>query len=117
MRTLLPAVLLMVSSGPALAHAFLDHADPAVGSTVAAAPKAITLTFTQGVEPSFSTIVVTDASGARVDQNDPHVVPGDATMLVVDLKPLPAGTYTVTWHVTSVDTHKTEGNFPFTVGH
>ena len=28
---------------------------------------------------------------------------------------LPPGTYTVIWHVTSVDTHKTKGSFKFTV--
>ncbi|MGA3399614.1 MAG: copper resistance protein CopC [Acetobacteraceae bacterium] len=28
---------------------------------------------------------------------------------------LPAGQYTVIWHVTSVDTHKTEGRFTFSV--
>jgi copper resistance protein C len=34
---------------------------------------------------------------------------------MVDLPRLPPGTYTVVWHVTSVDTHKTEGRFDFTV--
>jgi copper resistance protein C len=35
----------------------------------------------------------------------------------VTLPKLPPGTYTVNWHVTSVDTHKTEGNYTFTVAH
>jgi methionine-rich copper-binding protein CopC len=29
---------------------------------------------------------------------------------------LPPGNYTVSWHVTSVDTHKTQESFSFTVG-
>jgi hypothetical protein len=29
---------------------------------------------------------------------------------------LAPGNYTVKWHVTSVDTHKTQGSFSFTVG-
>jgi len=29
---------------------------------------------------------------------------------------LPPGIYTVIWHVTSIDTHKTEGRYQFTVG-
>jgi methionine-rich copper-binding protein CopC len=33
----------------------------------------------------------------------------------VPVKKLAAGTYTVIWHVTSVDTHKTQGKFQFTV--
>jgi methionine-rich copper-binding protein CopC len=34
----------------------------------------------------------------------------------VGLKALPPGTYQVHWRVLSVDTHKTEGNFSFSVG-
>ena len=116
LRTLLPAVLLLAGSPQALAHAFLDSADPPVGSTLATAPQSVSLTFTQSVEPSFSTIEVADAAGARVDRSDAHLAPGDGTVLSIDLKPLSAGHYTVTWHVTSVDTHKTQGSFMFTVG-
>ena len=35
----------------------------------------------------------------------------------MELPKLTPGTYTVNWHVTSVDTHKTEGNYKFTVAH
>jgi hypothetical protein len=31
------------------------------------------------------------------------------------VKPLMPGVYQVHWHVISVDTHRTEGNFSFTV--
>jgi copper resistance protein C len=34
----------------------------------------------------------------------------------VGLKALSPGTYHVHWHALSVDTHKTEGSFSFTVG-
>ena len=47
----------------------------------------------------------------------PHIAPGDDRKLLVDLPDLHAGHYTVTWHVTSVDTHKTEGSFQFSVVH
>ena len=46
----------------------------------------------------------------------PHVAPGNDRRLVIDLPKLSAGTYTVIWHVTSVDTHKTEDSFTFHVG-
>jgi copper resistance protein C len=39
----------------------------------------------------------------------------DGRTLVIPLKTLPPGTYQVEWHVTSVDTHKTEGHFVFSV--
>src|SRR6201984_2359198 len=95
------------------AHAFLDHASPLVGSTVASAPREIALTFTQNLESAFSSVQVTDANGARVDQGKAQI---SGSTVRVGLKSLAAGTYRVRWHVLSVDTHKTEGSFTFTVG-
>ena len=40
----------------------------------------------------------------------------DPATLSVPLRPLSTGVYKVTWHATSVDTHKTEGSYTFTVG-
>jgi methionine-rich copper-binding protein CopC len=113
-RTLIAAAF-AAASMPAYAHAFLDSALPRVGSTIPAAPSEVVLTFTQGVEPDFSRIEVQDASGARVDDGAPRTAGGDPTRFAVPLKKLTAGTYTVIWHVTSVDTHKTQGKFTFTV--
>jgi methionine-rich copper-binding protein CopC len=96
------------------AHAFLKQASPPVGSTVPA-PKALDITFTEGVEPAFSSIVVQDAKGERVDIGDVHSASADGLGLEVGLRPLAPGTYTVIWHATSVDTHRTEGRFVFTV--
>ena len=98
----------------AFAHAFLDRASPAVGSEVSGSPPVLNLTYTEPVEPLFSTVHVTDASGARVDDGKP-ATQDDGRVLVVPLKKLPPGVYSVEWHVTSVDTHKTEGHFTFTV--
>ena len=98
------------------AHAFLDHASPAVGSTVPTAPEAVTMWFTQELEPAFTTATVTDASGNTVDTGPAQVDPNDPTELRVALKKLSPGTYTVAWHALSVDTHTTTGHFTFTVG-
>ena len=86
-----------------------------VGATVAAAPIAVTLTFTEGLEPRFSSIAVEDAAGQRVDLGDAHLVQDDQTRFAVGLKPLAPGRYKVQWRATSVDTHKTNGSFSFTV--
>ena len=110
---LLPALLFAAPA--ARAHAFLDHASPAVGSTVRQPPAAISLWFTQELEPAFSTISITDQGGQRVDGGDAKVDARDQTLLHASLKPLPPGTYKVTWHVVSVDTHTTEGTFTFRV--
>ena len=115
MRNPLLAIILSVALiGPAEAHAFLESAEPAAGATLSAPPKSVDITFTQAVEPSFSTIEVTDAQGNRVDQSNPHAQ-GKGEVLSVDLKPLTPGDYKVVWHATSVDTHKTQGSFAFTV--
>ncbi|WP_428484385.1 copper resistance CopC family protein [Rhodopila sp.] len=113
-RAFLLAATACLISQAAFAHAFLDRASPAVGSEVAGSPPALDLTYTEPVEPLFSTIQVTDASGGRVDQGTPKPLDG-GHVLSVALKPLLPGVYTVEWHVTSVDTHKTEGHFTFTV--
>src|SRR5450755_2800396 len=106
-------LLLLFPTGSATAHAFLDHAEPRVGNKVAAAPRQVTLWFTQKLEPAFSTITVTRAAGERVDTGKGRVS-GD--QMAISLRSGGAGTYHVTWRVLSVDTHTTDGNFTFEVG-
>ncbi len=105
--------VLIAGAAPAGAHAFLDHADPRVGNTVKSSPPAVTLWFTQRLEPAFSNAQVTDASGATVSTGKATV---NGTVMRVGVRPLPPGTYRVHWKVLSVDTHTTEGNFSFRVG-
>jgi methionine-rich copper-binding protein CopC len=100
---------------PAQAHAFLLRADPAVGSTVAAAPAAIACNFTEALEPSFSKLEVQDAAGHRVDAGNMHLAPNDTKQMLIGLNKVAPGTYTVIWHAVSVDTHRTEGHFTFTI--
>ena len=111
--TLVPLLLIALAPVAAQAHAFLDHASPLVGSTVPAAPHEVVLTFTQNLEPAFSTAQVTDSGGARVDQGKAAV---SGNTMTVGLKSLGPGSYKVHWHALSVDTHTTEGAFTFTVG-
>jgi methionine-rich copper-binding protein CopC len=106
-------LLLLLATGEATAHAFLDHAEPRVGNKVATAPHEVTLWFTQNLEAAFSTITVTNAAGQRVDTGKPRV---SGTQMSVSLRSGGAGTYHVTWRVLSVDTHTTDGNFTFQVG-
>ena len=101
--------------GPAFAHAHLRSAAPAVDSTVEAAPSEVAITYSEGVEPKFSTIEVDDAAGKRVDKQNPHTAASDNKVLAVGLPSLSPGTYKVIWHATAVDTHKTEGTFTFTI--
>ncbi len=113
-RALAAAALLLCAS-QASAHAFLATAAPAVGATVRQPPDQVVIGFTQGVEPGFSSIAVQDGSGARVDTGPLHPL-DDGTHLAIALRPLQPGSYTVTWHATSTDTHRTQGTYSFTVG-
>ena len=120
MRTILVALVagaMAIGAAPsARAHAFLDHASPAVGGSVTTAPAVVTLWFTQDLEPAFSSATVTNEAGQRVDLGNTRIPPGSPAELEIGLKPLPPGTYLVSWHVVSVDTHPTEGTFTFEVG-
>ena len=113
---LLLAVVTPLLASPAFAHAFLDRANPPVGSEVSA-PHQISLHFTEGVEPVFCTVEIHDAQGTAIPVSKPKTAPGDDRTLLVAVPDLHAGRYTVTWHATSVDTHKTEGKFQFSVVH
>jgi methionine-rich copper-binding protein CopC len=67
------SLLATFGSVAAHAHAFLDHASPLVGSTVANAPHEVSLTFTQNLEAAFSNVAVTGPNGARVDAGKPQI--------------------------------------------
>src|SRR5258707_599026 len=59
MRFLYASLLLsalLFAAPTARAHAFLDHASPAVGSTLQQAPATISLWFTQELEPAVRTV-------------------------------------------------------------
>ena len=112
---ILGCALALMTPVAAFAHAQLNHASPAAGSTVKAAPKEVTLSFTEAVEPKFSSIEVRDARGTAMQSAAAQGVAGNTAQLRVGLKPLPPGTYTVEWRVLSVDTHRSQGRFTFAV--
>jgi methionine-rich copper-binding protein CopC len=111
--SLILALLLSLAASKAHAHAFLDHAEPRVGNKVASPPREVTLYFTQKLEAAFSSVTVTGPSGQRVDAGKARV---NGNQISIALKGGGVGTYHVNWHVLSVDTHTTDGNFTFQVG-
>ena len=108
-------LILLVESARLEAHAFLQRAEPGVGSTVQTSPSEVRIRFTENIEPAFSSIQVFDASGKEVDKRDVHLDRSDSALLHVSLPRLGAGTYKVVWRVVSVDTHVTSGSFTFRV--
>ncbi len=111
------ALIAFAMTAPAaFAHALLQKADPPVGGTVTASPKEIRIKFSEGVEPRFSGIALATETGVAQPTGKPSVDPADPSVLVVTIgQPLKPGVYTVTWRAVSVDTHKTQGGFNFTV--
>ena len=97
------------------AHAFLERAEPRVGSTLRTPPAQVRLWFTESLEPAFSSVQVVNEAGQRVDKGDGQVDPSNLTVLRISVTPLPTGIYKVIWRVLSVDSHVTEGDFSFRV--
>ena len=108
------AVLALVMAGDAQAHAFLLKSNPAVGATLAA-PKTLRLEFSEGVEIALSGVELASAAGGAIATQKPRYDGDNRKVLLTDLPMLSSGTYRVMWHVVSVDTHRTEGDFTFTV--
>ncbi|MFJ9739367.1 copper resistance protein CopC [Streptomyces sp. NPDC101166] len=106
---------LLAAAGPASAHAALTGSDPAQGAVVDKAPTQVSLTFSEQVAMSGTSLRVLDPKGTRVDTGEPSNVSG--TTYAVRLHPgLPDGTYTVTYQVVSADSHPVAGAYTFSVG-
>ena len=114
-RLIFAGALLCTGDGAALAHAFLERASPAVGSTVHTPPTEVRIQYTEEIEPAYSTAHVEDTLGATVSTDAVHVDQNERSVLIVPLGALKPGRYKVIWKVTSVDTHVTNGTFSFTV--
>jgi methionine-rich copper-binding protein CopC len=91
------------------------RSSPARRAVLTRPPDRVQLWFNERLEPAFSRVTVTDASGQAVDLGDVVVGPDDPTRLSVGLGRLIPGTYTVRFRVLSVDGHVVESEFPFTL--
>ena len=110
---LLTACTLLLPIQGSWAHAFLDHAEPAVGSQIHSAPAQAKIWFTEKLEPALSKIQVFDTSGLEVDKRDVKIDQLNAALLTVSVPELKPGKYKVVWRAVSVDTHVTTGSFTF----
>jgi methionine-rich copper-binding protein CopC len=90
----------------AFAHVFPQKQEPGAGATVA---------FDGPLEPSFSSLTVTDASGKQVNTEKSAVDADQTAAMAVPLPPLAAGHYTVHWVAVADDGHRTHGDYAFDV--
>lgn len=99
----------------AAAHAHLTASNPAADTTVAA-PKQLTLQFSEKLEPKFSGLTVTMpqmndmATPVTVSVSKDHM-----GLVATPAQPLSAGVYKVSWHAVTADTHRMTGAYTFTV--
>ncbi len=117
-RTLIAAFFLAFScifSGSSWGHAFPDHSDPRVGSTVSTSPSVVRIWFDSDLESAFSKIVVRNSDNKVVDKQDSRIDAGNPKLLEVSLPTLPPGRYRVLWEVVARDGHRTNGDFTFKV--
>jgi methionine-rich copper-binding protein CopC len=118
------AALALSSLAPAalLAHVRLTASTPAAG-TETKAPKEITLTFSQSVDPATAaaSIVMTAMPGMANHGEMPirNLTASwhdeGKTMILALKKPLPSGTYEVRWQAAAADGHGLSGTVVFDV--
>jgi methionine-rich copper-binding protein CopC len=109
-RIALIAIAALAVAGTAQAHAQLVAASPAANAA-GSAPGKVELTFSEKLEPKFSSIQLSNAAGSVAAKS----VARGKVIVATPGKPLSAGLYTVDWQVLSADGHKMAGAYKFTV--
>ncbi len=107
-------VLSLSSIGQAWAHARPEAQTPVAGAVVSA-PQEVSVTFNEGLEPAFSSLVVSNAQGKQVNSAKAEVDATTHKSIRVALPSLPSGVYQVKWVAVAEDGHRTQGNYKFTV--
>jgi len=120
-RLIVPSLAAALIAAPAFANPEIVSSTPAAGATVAAINR---------VEVTFSEKIVAQSAGASLEMNDmpgmkmnmpmkmkvaTSIGPDGMTLIAITPKPLPKGTYTLSYHVTSADTLRAEGDLVFKI--
>jgi methionine-rich copper-binding protein CopC len=95
----------------ALAHATRVSAEPADNAVLTTGPDRVTATFNERLQTTFAAMTVVGPDGNIWSTGEPTV---QGAVVGINLRPLgPAGTYTVTYRVTSADGHVVSGSWSF----
>ncbi len=112
------ATLIGASAGltvPASAHAHLLAETPTADATTPS-PGSLTLSFSEGLELRFTSVLVKGPDGATVKTGPDHLAQGNPKLLLVPMvEKLEPGRYMVEWKAVATDGHKTQGTYGFTV--
>lgn len=107
------AGLTLLGANGAMAHANLVSSDPAKDATVAA-PKIITLHFSESLEMKVSGFKLTDIDGHPVAIKA-VTAPDAKSLAAIPNAPLAPGLYTISWTSMGDDAHKMNGTLSFSV--
>ena len=118
-RLAVTLLLLVALTLQASAHSYLVRSEPGQGGIVfwsEGGEGVVRLWFTERIEPTFSTVEVRDASGARVDVAGSLRAEGSGLEASIVVRPRTTGTHTVNYRMLSaVDGHTSGGQFSFVV--
>lgn len=114
-RNLLLYMALSFFAVPAVfAHARPTSYNPAPHASVSA-PPAVTVHFSEELEPRFSSLTVTGPDGKKVGLATSQVS-SDKKVITLALPALPPGAYSVHWiSVAADDGHRLQGTYKFSV--
>src|SRR5213078_3398566 len=71
----------------ASAHAILLRSDPAKDSVLSIPPRGVRMWFSENLNPTFTTAIVSNGVRERVDNHDAHISPNDTKEMDLTLKP------------------------------
>ena len=117
MRKSFPLLALAVAlapPAPAFAHAHVVKSDPAANAVVAA-PKQVSVTFSEKLVPAFSKLEISMAGMNMAVPVKSSVSTDGKTIVAVPQGPFMKGAYVISWSAAAVDGHKTKGTIPFKV--
>jgi methionine-rich copper-binding protein CopC len=100
-----------------LRHLHLERSEPAANDTVASAPAAVKLWFSEQPEIAVTTIRLSATGGSAISLAPLTRDTGATAPVVASVRGHPgAGAYTVWWRSTARDGHVSTGQFQFVIG-
>ena len=106
-------VLASLTTLPAFAHSRPKVMVPAADAVVAE-PSEISVIFSEGLEPKFSSLKLMDEKGAVVSKEDSKVDSADPKHMTLALPRLAPGVYVVHWVTAAPDGHRMNGEYQVT---
>jgi copper transport protein len=114
---LLTVFIGLATAAPAAAHPYLLSSSPASGAILASAPSRIDISYTEGLDRPYCTVVLIDPDGHHVSTHQVHADAPTELSVAPDSALAEQGTYAVNWTAVGDDGHTVIGNFGFSVGH